>query len=78
MIVSVTTIQAEGLDKGCKNLGRSFAKAGQILATKVMENPRRSSKGGANVASAARTKTPQATLLSIPDVIILCRTGKSV
>ena len=69
VIVSDKTIQAEGLNKGCKTLGRCFAKECQLLATKVIENPRRASKAGANDGIAARSKTPLATLLTIPDVI---------
>ena len=57
MIVSDNTIKAEGLGSFFKNLGKIFSKAGKKLATNVLKNPGRALEIGANIATAAATKS---------------------
>ena len=60
MIVSDNTIKAEGLGNFFKNLGNNLAKVGKKLATNVLKNPARALEIGANVATAAASRNPQA------------------
>ena len=78
MIVSNDTIQAEGLGKFFKNLGKASAKAGKKLATNVLKNPGRALAIGANIGSAAVSRNPKAALSTIPDVIKFYHTGKGL
>ena len=78
MIVSDSVIQAEGLGSFFKNLGKVSAKAGKKLAKNVLKNPGRALEIGANIASAAATKSPKAALSTLPEVINFYHTGKGL
>ena len=78
MLVSDNTIKAEGLGKFFKNLGKASAKVGKKLATNVLKNPGRALEIGANIATAAATKSPKAALSTLPEVINFYHTGKGL
>ena len=78
MIVSDNTIKAEGLGSFFKNLGKISSKAGKKLATNVLKNPGRALEIGANIATAAATKSPKAALSTLPEVIKFYHTGKGL
>ena len=78
MIVSDKTIKAEGLGSFFKNLGKISSKAGKKLATNVLKNPGRALEIGANIATAAATKSPKAALSTLPEVINFYHTGKGL
>ena len=78
MTVSDNTIKAEGLGSFFKNLGKVSAKAGKKLATNVLKNPGRALEIGANIATAAATKSPKAALSTLPEVINFYHTGKGI
>ena len=78
MIVSDNVIQAEGLGSFFKNLGKVSAKAGKKLAKNVLKNPGRALEIGANIATAAATKSPKAALSTLPKVINFYHTGKGL
>ena len=76
LIVSDNTIKAEGLGSFFKNLGKISSKAGKKLATNVLKNPGRALEIGANIATAAATKSPKAALSTLPEVMNFYHTGK--
>ena len=78
MIVSDNTIQAEGLGDFLKNLGKLSAKAGKKLATNVLKNPGRALEIGANVATAAASRSPKNVLSTLPEVINFYHKGRGV
>ena len=78
MIVSDNTIKAEGLGSFFKNLGKISSRAGKKLATNVLKNPSRALEIGANIATAAATKSPKAALSTLPEVINFYHTGKGL
>ena len=78
MIVSDSVIQADGLGSFFKNLGKVSAKAGKKLAKNVLKNPGRALEIGANIATAAATKSPKAALSTLPEVINFYHTGKGL
>ena len=78
MIVSDNTIKAEGLGSFFKNLGKISAKAGQKLAKNVLSNPGRALDLTAKIATAAASKSPQAALSTLPEVINFYHTGKGL
>ena len=79
MLVSDNIIQSEGLlGKFFKNLGKASAKVGKKLATNVLKNPGRALEIGANIGSAAVSRSPKAALSTIPDVIKFYHTGKGL
>ena len=78
MIVSDNTIQAEGLDRFFKNVGKISAKAGKKLATNVLKNPGRALENTSNIATAAATKSPKAASSSLPEVFNFYHTGKGL
>ena len=78
MIVGDNTIKAEGLGSFFKNLGKISSKAGKKLATNVLKNPGRALEIGANIATAAATKSPKAALSTLPEVINFYHTGKGL
>ena len=78
MIVSDNTIKAEGLGSFFKNLGKISSKAGKKLATNVLKNPGRALEIGANIATAAATKSPKAALSTLPEVIKFYHTGRGL
>ena len=78
MIVSDNTIKAEGLGSFFKNLGKIFAKAGKKLAKNVLSNPGRALDLTAQIATAAATKSPEAALSTLPEVINFYHTGKGL
>ena len=78
MIVSDNTIQAESLNSFFKNLGKISSKPGKKLATNVLKNPSRALEIGANIATAAATKSPKAALSTLPEVISFYHTGKGL
>ena len=69
MIVGDNTKKAEGLGSVSKNSGKTSSKAGKKLATNVLKNPGRALEIGANIATAAATKSPKAALSTLPEVI---------
>ena len=64
MIVSDNTKKGEGLPSFFNNSGRVSAKAGKKLATNVLKNPGRALEIGANIATAAATKSPKAAFVN--------------
>ena len=78
MIVSDNNIKAEGLGSFFKNLGKISAKAGQKLAKNVLSNPGRALDLTAKIATAAASKSPQAALSTLPEVINFYHTGKGL
>ena len=78
MIVSDNTKKAEGLGSFFKNLGKVSSKADKKLATNVLKNPGRALEIGANIATAAATKSPKAALSTLPEVINFYHTGKGL
>ena len=78
MIVSDSVIQAESLGSFFKNLGKVSTKAGKKLAKNVLKNPGRALEIGANIATAAATKSPKAALSTLPEVINFYHTGKGL
>ena len=78
MIVSDNTIKAESLGSFFKNLGKISSKAGKNLATNVLKIPGRALEIGANIATAAATKSPKAALSTLPEVINFYHTGKGL
>ena len=78
MIVSDNVIQAEGFGSFFKNLGKVSAKAGKKLAKNVLKNPGRALEIGANIATAAATKSPKTALSTLPEVINFYHTGKGL
>ena len=78
MIVSGNTIKAEGLGDFVKSLGKLSARVGKKLATNVLKNPGRALEIGANVATAAASRSPKAALSSLPEVINFHHTGKGL
>ena len=78
MIVSDNTIKAEALGSFFKSLGKITSKAGKKLATNVLKNPGRALEIGANIPTAAATKSPKAALSTLPEVINFYHTGKGL
>ena len=78
MIVSDSTIKAEGLSSFFKNLGKISAKAGKKLATNVLKNLARPLEIGANVATAAASRNPKAALSTLPEVIKFYHEGRGL
>ena len=76
MIVSDNTIQAEGLGDFFKKLGKVSSKAAKKLAKNALKNPSRFLEIGADIATAAATKSPRAALSTLPEVINFYHTGK--
>ena len=77
MIVSDNVIQAEGLGD-FKNLGKVSSKVAKILAKNALKNPSRFLEIGANIATAAATKSPKAALTTLPEVIKFYHEGKGL
>ena len=78
MIVSDNVIQAEGLGDFFKKLGKVSSKAAKKLAKNALKNPSRFLEIGANIATAAATKSPKAALSTLPEVINLYHTGNGL
>ena len=78
MTVSDNMIKAESLGSFFKNLGKISSKSGKKLATNVLKNPGRALEIGANIATAAATKSPNAALSTLPEVINFHHTGKGL
>ena len=78
MIVSVNTIQAEGLGDFFKIIGKISTKAGKKLAKNVLSNPGRALDLTAKLATAAAIKSPTAALSTLTEVIIFYHTGRSL
>ena len=76
MTVSNKTIQAKALGSFFKNLGRKSAKVVKNFATSALENPGRFIEVGANVATAAASRNPKASLSTLPEVMKFYHTGK--
>ena len=74
IIVSDQTIEAEGLKDFFKHLG----KAAKSVGKKVLANPGRALKIGAQLGAAAASKNPRAALAATPDVIKFVHTGKGL
>ena len=75
---SDNTIQAEGLGSFFKNLGKVSANAGKNLATNAFKNSARFLEIGANFATAAASRNPEASLSTLPEVINFYHTGKGL
>ena len=78
MIVSDNVIQAEGLGDLFKNLGKVSSKAAKKLAKNALKNPSRFLEIGANIATAAATKSPKAALSTLPEVIKFYHEGRGL
>ena len=78
MTVSDNTIKAEGLGSLFKNLRRISAKASRKLLTNVFKKPSRALEIGANVATAASSRSPQAALSTIPEVMNFYHKGRGL
>ena len=78
MTVSDNTIKAEGLGNFFKKLGKISAKAGKILAKNVISNRGRALDLTAKIATAAATKSPEAALTTLPEIINFHHTGKGL
>ena len=78
MIVSDNVIQAEGLGDFFKNLGKVSSKAAKKLAKNALKNPSRFLEIGANIATAAATKSPKAALSTLPEVIKFYHEGRGL
>ena len=78
MIVSDNVIQAEGLGDFFKNLGNVSSKAAKKLAKSSSKNPSRFLEIGANIATAAATKSLKAALTTLPEVIKFYHEGKGL
>ena len=76
MIVSDNVIQADGLGDFFKNLGKVFSKTAKKLAKNALKNPSRILEIGANIATAAATKSPKAALSTLPEVIKFYHEGR--
>ena len=76
MVVSDTTIQAEGLGDFFKKLGKVSGKTAKVLATNAFKDPSRFLEIGANVAAASRN--PKTALSALPEVINFYHTGKGL
>ena len=77
MTVRDNTIKAEGLGSFFKSLGIIPAKAVKNLATDALKNPARFLEIGSNIATAAASRNPKASLSTLPEVINFYHTGKS-
>ena len=78
MVVSDNVIQAEGLGDFFKILGKVSSEAAKKLASNALKNPTRFLEIGANVATAAGSKNPKATLSALPEVINFYHTRKGL
>ena len=78
MIVYDNTIQAEEIGDFFKNSGKVSSKAAKKLAKNALKKPSRFLEIGANVATAAVSKTPKAALSALPEVINFYHTGKGL
>ena len=78
MTVSDKTIQAEGLSRFFKNLGKVSAKAGKKLLTNVLKTPSRAMDFTANIARAAASISPKNVISTLPEVINFYHTGKEL
>ena len=59
-------------------MGKVSGKAAKKLATNAFKNPSRFLEIGANVATAAISKNPDAALSALPEVINFYHTGKGL
>ena len=78
MIVSDNVIQAEDFGDFFKNLGKVSSKAAKKLAKNALKNPSRFLEIGANIATAAATKSPKAALTTLPEVMKFYHEGKGL
>ena len=78
MIVSDNVIQAEGLGDFFKNLGKVSSKAAKKLAKNALKNPSRFLEFGADIATAAATKSPKAAISTSPEVIKFHHEGRGL
>ena len=76
MTVSDNTIQAEGIGSFFENSGKISAKAGKKLATIALAKPGGALEITSNIATAAATKSLQASSSSLPEVIIFYHRAK--
>ena len=76
MTVCNNTAQAEGLSMFFKKVGKTSAKAGKMLLTKIKKNPERTLEMGARTGSLATSKNSKAALPTTSDVIYFYHTGK--
>ena len=76
MIVSDNVIQAEG--DFFKNLGKVSSNAAKRLARNALKNPSRFREIGANIATAAVSKSAKAALLALSEMINFYHTGKGL
>ena len=76
--VSDKTFKAEGLSSFFKNLGKLPPEVGKKLATNALKNPGRFLEIGANVATAAASRNPQAALSTLLEIIKFYHTDKGL
>ena len=77
-IVSDNTIQAEGLGDFFKNSVTVSSEAANKLARNAVKIPSRFLEIGANVATAAASRSPKEALSTLPEVINFYHTGNDL
>ena len=70
------TIATEGLGGFFMNLGEKGLDVSKKMATFVLKNPGRAMGISANVGTASASRSPNAALSSLPEVINCYRTGQ--
>ena len=70
--------KSKRIKKIFKSLGEISAKAGKNLATNALKKPARFLEIGANVATAAASRSPKAALSTLPEVSNFYHTGKGL
>ena len=76
IIVSVNTIQTEGLGDFFKNLGKKGLKVSKKMVKNVLKNPGRALEVGANTGTAFAPRSPKASSPSLPEVISFYHTAE--
>ena len=78
MIVSDSTIRAEGLGDFFKNLGKKGLNVSKKMAKNVLSNPGRALDLTAKIATAAASKNSKQALSTLPELITFYNTGKNL
>ena len=78
MTVTDNTIQVEGLGDFFKNLGKKGLNLSKMIAKNSIKYPGRPLEIGANVCSGFASRSPEAALSSLPEVINFYHTGKGL
>ena len=78
MIVSDTTIEAEGLGEFFKNLGKKRLNVSKKRAKNVLSNPGRALDLTAKIATAAVSRNSKQVLSTLPELKTFYNTGKGL